>query len=83
MHGPFNISEKTVWNWVNQRKRTGSLKPKEVVRESPKLKSELLLQYVNDHPEAYLREIGAHFECAMSAVHKKLKKLGITYKKKS
>jgi transposase len=77
----FKINPKTVWNWVNQRKKTGSLKPKKPEREERKLKKEDLLQYVKDNPDAYLREIAEHFGCVISAVHKRLKKFGATYKK--
>ena len=77
----FNISRKTVWNWVNQRKKTGNLKPKKPERKARKLNKEDLLQYVKNNPDAYLREIAEHFGCVISAVHKRLKKFGITYKK--
>jgi transposase len=77
----FKIKPKTVWNWVNQKKKTGSLKPKNPEREGRKLNKEALLQYVKNNPDAYLREIAEHFGCGISAVHKRLKKFGITYKK--
>jgi transposase len=78
----FKISEKTVWNWVNKREKTGSLKPKAVERKARKLESEALIKYIKEHPEAYLKEIAEHFGCVVSAVYQKLKKLGITRKKK-
>jgi transposase len=77
----FKISPKTVWNWVKQRKNTGSLKPKKPERKARKLNKEDLLQYVKERPDAYLREIGEHFGCVISAVHQRLKRFGITYKK--
>jgi transposase len=77
----FKINPKTVWSWVKQRKKTGSLKPKKPVRKARKLEKEALLQYVREHPDAYLREIGEHFGCVISAVHQRLKNFGITYKK--
>jgi transposase len=78
----FNLSAKTVWNWVNQRKKTGSLKPKTPERKARKLESEALIRYIKEHPDAYLREIAEHFECVASAVHQRLKKLNITLKKR-
>jgi transposase len=77
----FKISPKTVWNWVNQRKNTGSLKPKKPERMARKLPKDDLLQYVKEHPDAYLREIAEHFGCVISAVYQRLKQFGITYKK--
>jgi transposase len=78
----FNISSKTLYNWINQRRETGNLKPKKPIRVAIKLKEEHLRQYVKDHPDAYLREIAEHFGCANSEVHRRLKQLGITRKKK-
>ena len=80
----FGISPKTVWNWVNQRKKVGHLEPQKVPdRKHRKLEKEAFLQYIKDNPSAYLREIAAHFGCAMSSVSKRLVKFGISYKKKS
>jgi transposase len=78
----FKISAKTVWSWVNQRKKTGNLKPKAHKRKAMKLESEALTKYIREHPDAYLKEIAEHFGCVISAVHQRLKKLKITLKKK-
>jgi transposase len=78
----FNISAKTVCNWVKQRRETGSLKPEQPIRSAIKLKTEPLLQYIKDHPDAYLREIGDYFGCTNSAVYQRLKYLGVRRKKK-
>jgi transposase len=64
----FHISSKTVCNWVKQRRTTGSLKPGQPIRGAIKLKTEPLLQYISEHPDAYLGEIGDHFGCTNSAV---------------
>jgi transposase len=58
------------------------LKPKTVRRKARKLESEALIKYVKEHPDAYLKEIAEHFGCVVSAVYQRLKKLGITRKKK-
>jgi len=80
----FNISSKTVWNWVKQRKELGHLKPKQTTeRRHRKLPKEELIQYVKDHPDAYIREIAAHFKCGKTSVQNRLKKLGISRKKNS
>lgn len=78
----FKLSEKTVWSWANQRKKTGSLKPKAPERKARKLEPEALTKYVKEHPDAYLKEIAEHFDCVASAVHQRLKKLKITLKKR-
>ncbi|MDR2681934.1 MAG: transposase [Holosporaceae bacterium] len=78
----FNISTKTVWNWIKLRKDTGSLKPKSSTRGAVKLKEDELRQYLKDHPHVCLREIALHFNCRPSSVHSRLNHLGIKYKRK-
>ena len=78
----FNISEKTVWNWNKQRNVNGHLRANMSYERPPrKLPKEDLLQYVKDNPDAYLREIAAHFGCRSSSVFARLKKLNVSYKK--
>jgi transposase len=80
----FGLSPKTVWNWVQQRKEKGHLSPKKAADRAPrKLPKDVLLQYVSDNPDAFLREIADHFKCAQSSVARRLKKFGISYKKNS
>lgn len=78
----FHISAKTVCNWVRQRRETGSLKPGKPIRGAIKLKKEPLLEYIKEHPDAYLREIAEHFNCTNSAVYQRLRYLGVRRKKK-
>ena len=40
-----------------------------------------LLAYVKEHPDAYLREIAAHFSVAITTIWNALHRLGVTYKK--
>jgi transposase len=80
----FGLSPKTVWNWVQQRKEQGHLGPKKSADRAPrKLPKNALLQYIRDNPDAFLREIADHFKCAKSSVERRLKKLGVSYKKNS
>jgi len=80
----FNISEKTVWNWNKQRKTIGHLRANMSYERSPrKLPKDVLLQYIKDHPDAYLREIADHFGCHPSSVFARLKKFDVSYKKNS
>ena len=55
----------------------------EFVPRSPhRVNHEQLLAYVKEHPDAYLREIGAHFSLATSTIWNALKRLGFKLKKK-
>jgi transposase len=44
----FKLSARTVWSLVNQRKKTGSLKPKTPERKARKLESEALITRTMD-----------------------------------
>jgi len=79
----FNISRKTLYNWIKLRQETGELKMKDrpLVRSSRKLTKERLLAYLEKHPDHYLKEIGAAFKVAGSSVFNALRKFGITRKK--
>jgi hypothetical protein len=57
------------------------LKAESVPRSPHKLHDEELLAYVKANPDAYLKEIGEHFNCCAAAVHKALKRLKVVYKK--
>jgi transposase len=54
----FNVSKKTVWNWVNRRRKTGTLKPCKRVRKAAKLKEEPLRQYIKG---SFRTEISENF----------------------
>jgi transposase len=77
----YGVSERTICNWVKLKKEKCSLKVKAVPRSPHKLHDVELLKYVEEHPDAFLREIAEHFGCSRSGVHKALKKLGVIYKK--
>jgi transposase len=79
----FKVHPSTIRDW-EARMEAGTLKatyPK--TRKARKLPPEKLSQYIAEHPDAFLSEIGEHFGCSAEAVRKALKKLDITYKKNS
>ena len=80
--GIFGISLETVNKWSQQYRDTGNLANKPLNRTFKKIAPEKLLIYVEEHPDAYLSEIAEVFNCTDTAVHKALKRLGITRKKK-
>ena len=71
----------TVERWIKLKKTTGGLKAVLVPRSPHKLPLDALEEYVKEHPDAFLREIAAHFNCGKDAVARALKKLGFTRKK--
>jgi transposase len=78
----FKISTYTIWKWKNTLLQTGCLDTRKRNRPAKKLPGEKLIAYVDRHPDAYLSEIAEHFGCTGEAVHKALKRLNITRKKR-
>lgn len=78
----FKISTTAISRWRKKYKETGEVKDAAPRRTFKKLDPEKLKDYVEEHPDAYLKEIGAEFSCSGTAVSKALKRLGITRKKR-
>jgi len=77
----FGVSSSTLQAWKSQLKTTGSLSPKKRKQTWRKIEPKKLEQYVEENPDAYLREIAAVFHCTIHAVETALKRLGISRKK--
>ncbi|MBF0776751.1 transposase [Streptococcus azizii] len=77
----FGINPSTLRRWEQKVKTEGHLQDKPRQRSPRKLPKDQLLAYVEQHPDAYLREIAEHFSCAINAVWKALRKYNITLKK--
>jgi transposase len=77
----FSVSHHTLQKWKNQLKQTGSLDKK--VRNTPwkKIDPEKFVEYIDQHPDAFLKEIAEVFNCSDVAVFKALKRLKYTRKK--
>ena len=78
----FRVYPRTIRDWET-RMMAGSLKasyPK--TRKPRKLLPSELVNYLNEHPDAFLSEIGEYFHCSAEGVRKALKKLKITRKKR-
>ena len=78
----FNVSRYALQKWKRMKTLTGSVEPPKRIRPAKKLPREELRKYVEEHPDAYLPEIGEHFGCTGEAVRKALKTMGITRKKR-
>ena len=77
----FGVSMKTLFNWKRRIKEGKGLKYERVPRSPHRTNYEALRAYVKEHPDAYLREIFAHFSVPISTIWLALKRLGIKYKK--
>lgn len=79
----FKVGVSTVYKWLRLLRESGSLKHrKQGTPGKRKIDYEALEQYVKDHPDATLHEMGRVFNVRHSAIEKVLIKLKITRKKK-
>ncbi|MBX9577465.1 MAG: transposase [Chthoniobacterales bacterium] len=80
----YKVSFKSVYNWIEQKREKGSLKPnKPSSTRHRKINKEDLKKYVQKHPDHYLREIAVVFNVSSGAIFKALKSMQITFKKNS
>ena len=79
----FDLSEKTVRNWLRLYKESGSVEPRPHGGGfTSKVDSTDFVQYVSEHPDNTLKETGAHFGISHQGVAYNLRKHGYAYKKK-
>ena len=64
-----------------ERREQGHLERKKRVIKSRKIPLEELKAFVEAYPDAFLREIAVHFECAVPSVWAALKQIKVTLKK--
>ena len=76
----FKIPPQTYYNWT-ERLACGEHKQKLPVPRFRKIDKQKLEQMLEDHPDAYLAELAAPFNCSAQAVFYALKKNRITVKK--
>jgi len=77
----FKVGQSALQEWKSQLNNTGNLESKKRRETWRKLEPEKLRAYVQEHPDAYLREIAEAFGCSDTAVRKGLARLKITRKK--
>ena len=77
----FNIGEDTIYRWF-RRLKTGTLLPKKRTHFTTKVPMQTLKNYVEEHPDHTLKEIGEALGICQSVVWKHLRKLNITRKKR-
>lgn len=77
----FQVSKRSIFLWIKQKKEKGELKLTLYDRKPYKIDESALIQYVQKNPDHYLREIAASFNVSISAVFYALRRLKITLKK--
>lgn len=78
----FGVSHRTFAQWVKLRKLGDfRCRPQQKRRTSTKIEGAALRKYIDEHPDAYLREIAVVFEVSDVGILKACRRLGITRKK--
>ena len=77
----FKIPASTYYNWKEQLGK-GLLGVKIKRTRKRKVDPEELKQVIEGKPDAYLREIAEVFGCSITAIHKRLRQMKITLKKR-
>lgn len=78
----FSVGIATIYRWLRQRKKLGSIQPIKRERAYQKIDNEQLKEYVEAHPDHFLSEIARHFNLTPQAIFYALKRLKITRKKR-
>lgn len=78
----FKVHPWSINHWRKKYKATGTVENKVRRPVNKKIIPEKLIEYVKAHPDAYLKEIAEVFGCCPAAVLRRLRKLGITRKKR-
>jgi transposase len=78
----FKITPRTYYQWIELQETTGSLQFRNASERRGKIDIEKLKLAVEEQPDAYLRELAVKFGVSETAIHKRLEKHKITYKKR-
>lgn len=77
----FNISLRTLERWI-RRKRENCLPPKQRKSSPSKINDQELQLFIQEHPDAYLREVAKPFGTTLQAAFYACKRLKISLKKR-
>ena len=78
----FNVGTATIQRWIALLSETGSLEKKPLNRTAPKFDSEKLNAYIEDNPNALLKDIAEHFNGSITGAFHALNREKITDKKR-
>ena len=77
----FKVNPDTLQKWKKQFEETGNLESKTRRETWRKIDPARLVKYLEQHPDSYLRELAAEFNCSDVAIIKALRRLKISRKK--
>ena len=78
----FQVDPSTLYRWKSRLNETGDLLPQKRKNTFKKIDPKKLKAYIEQNPDAFLKEIAVEFDCSDVAILKALRRLKITRKKK-
>ena len=78
----YSLNKATVNRWWQRYKKEGHVNPRVNLGRKAKIDKAELKKYVDSHPDSGLYDISLKFKVSVNAIHRWLKKLGYSYKKK-
>jgi transposase len=79
----FNVGTSTITRWLALLSEKGSLEKRPLNRSASKFESEKLNAYIEENPDAFLKDVAEHFGGSITGAFHALKREKITLKKKS
>jgi transposase len=79
----FNVGTSTITRWRALLSETGSVEKRPLTRTAPKFESEKLNAYIEENPDALLKDIADHFGGSITGAYYALEREKITLKKRA
>ena len=79
----FNVGTATITRWMSLISETGSLAKRPLNRTAPKFNSEKLNAYIEENPDALLKDVAKHFGGSITGAFHALEREKITLKKRA
>jgi len=79
----FKVGTSTITRWLTLLSETGSLEKKALNRTAPLYESEKLNAYIEENPDALLKDVAEHFGGSITGAFYALKREKITLKKRA
>ena len=79
----FNIGTATIERWLELLSETGNLEKRPLNRTAPIFESEKIQAYIEENPDALLKDVAEHFGGSITGAFHALKREKITLKKRA
>jgi len=79
----FDVGTSTITRWLALRSETGGLEKRPLNRTAPIYESEKLKAYIEENPDALLRDVADHFGGSITGAFYALEREKITLKKRA